>query len=119
LAVGLVDGATVQAAGVGLTGGDPDTVVTADTSFEIGSVTKVFNGMLLADMVADGRITPETTLRELYPGTRFADPEVAGITLAELASHRAGLPVSAPDGLPGLLHAVRANWTGAAFRASG
>lgn len=113
LAVGLVDGATVQTAGIGLTGGDPDTAVTADTSFEIGSVTKVFNGMLLADMVADGRITPETTLRELYPGTRFADPEVAGITLAELASHRAGLPVVAPDGLPGLLHAVRANWTGA------
>jgi beta-lactamase family protein len=73
LAVGLVDGATVQAAGVGLHGGDPDTAVTADTSFEIGSVTTVFNGMLLADMVADGRITPETTLRELYPGTRFAD----------------------------------------------
>ncbi|HSL06711.1 MAG TPA: serine hydrolase domain-containing protein, partial [Pseudonocardiaceae bacterium] len=113
LAVGLVDGATVQTAGVGLTGGAPDTAVTADTSFEIGSVTKVFNGMLLADMVADGRITPETTLRELYPGTRFADPEVAGITLAELASHRAGLPVVAPDGLPGLLHAVRASWTGA------
>jgi CubicO group peptidase (beta-lactamase class C family) len=113
LQVALIDGAGVRSAGMGTTGGRTDDAVTADTPFEIGSTAKALTGMLLADMVADRQVRLETTLRELYPDVRFADPDVAAITLGELASHRAGLPAVAPAGPANVLHALHGTWTGA------
>ncbi len=60
-----------------------------DTAFEVGSISKVFGGLLLADAVDRGEVTAETTLGEVfgYP----ADGSGA-ITLEQLASHTSGLP---------------------------
>ncbi|GAA0250629.1 serine hydrolase domain-containing protein [Cryptosporangium japonicum] len=60
--------------------------------FEIGSIGKVFTGMLLADLVAAGDVRADETLRTAFPDVRFTDPAVGDATLAELASHRSGLP---------------------------
>jgi len=59
--------------------------------FEIGSITKVFTGVLLGQAVAEGKVTLETTVGSLLGG-EFSDPRVAGITLRELATHSSGLP---------------------------
>lgn len=66
--------------------------VDADTMFEIGSVTKVFTSVLLAELVADGTVTLETTVGELLPDGVAVSDEVASITLAELSRHTSGLP---------------------------
>lgn len=66
--------------------------ITADALFEIGSVSKVFTGILLADMVERGLVSLDTTLGELVPGGRTLDPAVAAITLRELSDHTSGLP---------------------------
>jgi serine-type D-Ala-D-Ala carboxypeptidase/endopeptidase len=59
--------------------------------FEIGSVTKAFTGVLLADMVLGGEVALEDPLSWHLPSPRpewrHREP-----TLLELATHRSGLP---------------------------
>lgn len=69
--------------------------------FEIGSITKVFTGLLLAQAVVDKRVTLETTLGSLLKGrVKFADPRIEAITLKQLATHTSGLP-RMPDNMDG------------------
>ncbi|MGN9808218.1 serine hydrolase domain-containing protein [Micromonospora sp. BQ11] len=88
LAVAVIESGRVRTAGLGRRGPDGGPVEPG-TPFEIGSVTKVLTGMLLADQAGSGAVRPEDTLGA-------ALPEVTGpsrdVTLAELASHRSGLP---------------------------
>lgn len=61
--------------------------------FEIGSITKVFTGLLLAQAVVEKKVTLETTVAEaLGRDIKFADPRVAAITLKQLSTHTSGLP---------------------------
>ncbi|MGC4894629.1 serine hydrolase domain-containing protein [Micromonospora sp. DT31] len=93
LAVAVVDGDRVRVAGLGdrAPGGPP---VEPGAPFEIGSITKPLTGMLLAEQVAAGAVRPDDRLAAVLP-------EVSGpageVTLAELASHRSGLPRLALD----------------------
>ncbi len=60
--------------------------------FEIGSITKVFTGLLLAQAVVEKKVTLETTIGSvLGPDLTFADPRVAAITLKQLSTHTSGL----------------------------
>lgn len=76
-----------------------------DTLFEIGSITKTFTGLLLADQVVAG------TMRLDDPVQRHLPPELIvprrddrDITLLHLATHTSGLPIQPPTiGLFGLL----------------
>lgn len=65
------------------------------TLFEIGSITKVFTALLLADAVTRGEVALDTPLRALLPG-HVAVPSKDGveITLEHLATHTSGLPRS-------------------------
>jgi CubicO group peptidase (beta-lactamase class C family) len=66
--------------------------------FEIGSVTKAFTGVLLADMVLAREVALDDPLSRHLPGShpawRHREP-----TLLELATHRSGLPNT-----PGPMH---------------
>lgn len=71
-----------------------------DGLYEIGSITKTFIGLLLAQMVEEHRVRLDTPLRELLPGGMAAKPFSAReITLLDLSTHYSGLPR-----LPGNLH---------------
>jgi D-alanyl-D-alanine-carboxypeptidase/D-alanyl-D-alanine-endopeptidase len=67
------------------------------TLFEIGSITKAFTGVLLADMVLSGELSLDDPLSRHLPGPRPAwrhrEP-----TLLELATHRSALP-NTPKGM--------------------
>jgi CubicO group peptidase (beta-lactamase class C family) len=64
-----------------------------DTVFEIGSVSKVFTGILLAEMIERGHWTLDTSLKPLLPEIRNeSDARVDGITVSHLATHTSGLP---------------------------
>ena len=70
-----------------------------DTVFEIGSVTKLFTSVLLADMVRRGEVDlTDSVFRYLPPHTSRAR-EDRTITLADLATHTSGLPPW-PSGIP-------------------
>jgi D-alanyl-D-alanine-carboxypeptidase/D-alanyl-D-alanine-endopeptidase len=59
--------------------------------FEIGSISKVFTGLLLADAVLDGKLGLDDTLAQRLP-VKFTDPEVGAVTLKQLATHTSCLP---------------------------
>jgi CubicO group peptidase (beta-lactamase class C family) len=64
-----------------------------DTVFEIGSTTKVFTSLLLADMVQHGQVALDDPVSKYLPKT-VKTPERDGraITLVDLATHTSGLP---------------------------
>jgi CubicO group peptidase (beta-lactamase class C family) len=67
--------------------------------FEIGSISKVFTGLLLAQAVQAGKVRLDSTLQEVMgKKQRFASEHVASITLEQLATHTSGLP-RLPDNL--------------------
>lgn len=69
----------------------------ADTFFEIGSITKVFTNILLADMVIKGEVTLDDPVAKYLPGTvTVPSRNGKGITLLDLATASSGLP-SLPD----------------------
>ena len=70
-----------------------------DSIFEIGSVTKTFTGLVLAQMVEQHVVTLDEPVRELLPaGTVTKPASGAEITLLDLATQHSGLP-RLPDNL--------------------
>ena len=59
--------------------------------FEIGSISKVFTGILLGKASREGKLALTDTLAARLPVT-FDAPEVGAITLRELATHTSCLP---------------------------
>jgi D-alanyl-D-alanine-carboxypeptidase/D-alanyl-D-alanine-endopeptidase len=71
-----------------------------DTVFEIGSVTKVFTSLLLADMARRGELgVADPVVRHLPPAVAEATNGLKTMTLADLATHTAGFPFW-PSGIP-------------------
>ncbi len=60
--------------------------------FEIGSITKVFTGTLLADMHLRGEVNLDDPLSEYLPTVELPRWPGQEPSLAQLATHRAGLP---------------------------
>ena len=65
---------------------------TPDSVYEIGSITKTFTGLVLAQMIEQGRVQPATPIRELLPASAVAKPNGAEITLLDLVTQHSGLP---------------------------
>lgn len=77
--------------------GDP---VTADTIFDIASLTKSFTATLLALQIDTGKYTWDTTIRKLYPQFQVYDPKTTDeFEVRDLIAHNSGLPANALDGL--------------------
>src|ERR1700693_2987919 len=72
--------------------GDPRPV-DGDTIFEIGSISKVFTSLLLADMVNRKEVTLDDPAAKYLP-EHLRMPERGGkaITLLDLSTHSSGLP---------------------------
>src|SRR5205814_2806751 len=67
--------------------------VDANTVFEIGSVTKVFTSLLLADMVQRGEVAlTDPVSKYLPPNVKVPERGGKKITLIDLATHTSGLP---------------------------
>jgi len=69
------------------------TPLDAQSVFEIGSITKVFTGILLAEMAGRGEVRLDQPVAELLPATVMV-PSRGGkqITLADLSMQVSGLP---------------------------
>lgn len=80
----IVYGETVRGSGVA-----PD----ADTVYEIGSVTKAFTGVLLADMLQQGLMKLDDPAQKYLPqSVKMPIAQGQAITLEHLATHTSGLP---------------------------
>lgn len=101
IATMVIDGDETTHFAVGRTAPDAEAPDRA-TQFQIGSISKVFTDLLLAEVVADGKVSYKTTIGELL-GADFSpsNPAVAEITLLQLATHTSGLPRLPPNLTPG------------------
>jgi serine-type D-Ala-D-Ala carboxypeptidase/endopeptidase len=67
----------------------------ADTTFEIGSITKTFTALALAHAVVTGRLSLDTPVRDILPaGTSVPVRDAVEMTVEHLARHTSGLPRS-------------------------
>ena len=97
LVIGACDTRTGQrtVVGVGHTRLPDGPAPQANTLFEIGSITKVFTGLLLAIGVVRGEVALDTPIGALLPtGPALPDRDGRQITMEHLATHRSGLPRS-------------------------
>jgi serine-type D-Ala-D-Ala carboxypeptidase/endopeptidase len=103
LAAIVVNGDQVRIVTHGFQSLDKDVPITADTLFEVGSVTKTFTALLLADMVVKGELKLDDPVEKWLPqgmrGLKLRDYTGAPIQLVDLATHRSGLP-RLPDNMP-------------------
>jgi CubicO group peptidase (beta-lactamase class C family) len=98
VSIAVVDGSTVTYAHFG---------ANEHTQYEIGSLTKTFTALLLADAIRRGEVTADTKVGTLLP---LGGAPIADVTLAELASHRSGLSAQGmqiDDTIPFLLRYSR------------
>ncbi len=70
----------------------------ADSMFEIGSVTKTFTGLALAQLAEQGKVRLDEPMRPILFPDIAAGSAGAEITLLDLVTHHSGLP-SVPDNL--------------------
>jgi CubicO group peptidase (beta-lactamase class C family) len=92
LVVGCLHGGEPRVVGYGRPRRDAQGPPHGDTIFEIGSVTKVFTGLLLADLAEDGIVRLDDPLASYLPGwVRVPTFKGHQVTLGDLASHAGGL----------------------------
>ena len=71
------------------------------TLFEIGSISKVFTSLILADMVNKGAVSLDDPAAKYLPaGHKVTERNGRQITLRDLSTHRSGLPRMADDMRP-------------------
>jgi serine-type D-Ala-D-Ala carboxypeptidase/endopeptidase len=97
LAVGLVSASGRVVYGYGRVSNANARPPDAGTPFEIGSVSKVFTGLLLAQMALDRELSlADPVAQHLEPEARIPAFGNAPITLLSLATHTSGLPRMSP-----------------------
>ena len=106
IAVGIVDSSGTRIVGYGPRHKGGTDVVNGSTIFEIGSISKVFTSIVLADMVQKGEVSLRDPVSKYLP-TDVILPTRSGrvISLLDLATHRSGLP-RMPDHLKVTEHGV-------------
>ena len=93
VAVGVIDGKRNETLYFGHRDGPKTAPPDADSRFEIGAVSEVFAGLLLAQAAIDRTLRLHDPVSALLaPGFPFANPTLAHATLEDLATQRAGLP---------------------------
>ena len=96
LVVGIYDGGKLEIYGFGK--GPDGKPPTGKTLYELGSITKVYTSLLLADSVQRREVTLDTAVSELLPpGITVPTKDKVAITLKHLALHASGLPRLPPS----------------------
>ncbi|MBL1422472.1 MAG: serine hydrolase [Alphaproteobacteria bacterium] len=93
MVVGIIDDGQSYIIGLGRAAKGDNQEINEHSIFEIGSISKTFTGLLLADMVRKGEVKLSDPVMEYLPD--IVEMPMRGgkqITLLDLATHRSGLP---------------------------
>ena len=72
-----------------------ETPVTPNDVWHLGSNTKAMTATLIARLVEEDKLKWDTTLADVFSGGSFKiDPDLQGVTVLHLLSHRSGLPAN-------------------------
>jgi len=92
IVVGVIEPAGRRIVAHGSLGENDPRPVDGDTLFEIGSISKVFTALLLADMAQRGEVAITDAAAKYLTSTKMPERGGKVITLEDLARHRSGLP---------------------------
>lgn len=92
LAIGVIHRNKVSTFFYGETEKNNDTLPTATTLYELGSITKTFTATLLADLVEKNIISLDDSISKFLPDSVKSNPDIQKITFKSLANHTSGLP---------------------------
>lgn len=93
MTVGVIQGDQHLVRGFGRLSATDERVSDGNTIYEIGSMSKVFTGLLLADAVVQGRVKLDQPAGELLPkSVKMPSFGERPITLQHLATHVSGFP---------------------------
>ena len=98
IVIAVIEGKNSAVYGFGR--GNKDALPDADTVYEIGSVTKTFTGLLLAQAVVANQVKLTQPVADLLPGYQMPAVNGSAITLQDLATHYSGLPRLPDNGAP-------------------
>jgi CubicO group peptidase (beta-lactamase class C family) len=91
VAVGILHGEQEYTGGFGVTSLENPLPVTAETFFQVGSITKTFTGTALMRLAEAGRVRLEDPVRKYLPDFRVKDEQVsATVTVRHLLTHTSG-----------------------------
>src|SRR5437016_3064667 len=95
IVVGVIDSKGSRVISSGTMGLSDKRPVNGDTVFDVGSITKVFTALLLADMARHGEVSLDDPAAKYLDAKKVKLPERGGkqITLVDLATHTSGLPL--------------------------
>lgn len=104
VAVAVVHGdELLYSEGFGVRNLDTGEPVDADTVFRIASVSKSVGATVIARAIDEGLVTWDTPVVDNLPWFALSDPYVTeNVTIADMYSHRSGLPLHAGDELEDL-----------------
>jgi CubicO group peptidase (beta-lactamase class C family) len=92
LSIGIIKDGQIYTYGYGETIRDKNKIPTANSIFEIGSITKTFTATLLAYYAEEGKVKLNDPITKYLPDSVKSNPNLKGITLEMLANHTSGLP---------------------------
>ncbi len=93
IVVGLIDGQGSSFVSYGRLSKTDERAPNGKTVFEIGSISKVFTSILLADMVLREKLHLDDPVQKFLPDSvRVPSRDGAAVTLYHLATHTSGLP---------------------------
>lgn len=70
------------------------TPLTDQTKYRISSITKMYTAVMIFQLIEEGKLKPGDKLDKFFPQI----PNAHKITIAQILSHRSGIPNVAPDG---------------------
>jgi D-alanyl-D-alanine-carboxypeptidase/D-alanyl-D-alanine-endopeptidase len=101
LAIGLIDGKRQGTFYFGHRDGPDSKPADDDSQFEIGAISEVFTGLLLAQAALERRVKFSDPIEAYLPAPfPFADARLGKITLAQLATQCSGLPAQPANLFP-------------------
>jgi CubicO group peptidase (beta-lactamase class C family) len=93
IVVGVVEPSGRRIVSYGALAKDDKRPLDGNTIFEIGSITKVFTSLLLADMVERGEVALTDPISKYLPANvKVPERNGRSITLQDLSNHTSGLP---------------------------
>jgi CubicO group peptidase (beta-lactamase class C family) len=92
MVVAVIDGGRESVISHGVSGAANQRPLDGNTVFQLGSLTKVITGLLLAEMVVRGEVTLDDSVNAFLPPEAVLTDMGRPITLRDLATHTSGLP---------------------------
>ena len=92
MTVGLLDGQQITLSAAGVRNAFTDDQATADTLFQIGSLTKMYTATLIMQLVDEGGGSLDDPITRHLPELHLlGDPDLSAITIRSLVTHTSGI----------------------------